>query len=83
MIINVVLFGRFRESAPSSDGTLTLDLPAGATVADVAARLATRDPRLADLLPYTRTAVNAEFSAPTAALAEGDEVAFLPPMSGG
>jgi molybdopterin converting factor small subunit len=62
---------------------MTMDLPQGATVADVAANLAASDARLADLLARTRVAVAADFASPDTILRDGDEVAFLPPMSGG
>jgi molybdopterin synthase sulfur carrier subunit len=81
MIVRVLLFGHYRDAVPG--GVVTLDLAAGATPATVAALLATRDPRLADLLARTRIAVRAEFAAADTVLAEGDELAFLPPMSGG
>jgi molybdopterin converting factor small subunit len=82
MTVRVLLFGHYRDTAPP-DGAVTLDLPEGATVADIAARLAERDARLAPLLTRTRVAVAAEFAAPETVVRDGDEVAFLPPMSGG
>jgi molybdopterin converting factor small subunit len=82
MTIHVFLFGHYRDAAPEGGG-LTLILPEGATVADVAARLSERDARFKDLLARTRVAVAAEFASPETTLGEGDEVAFLPPMSGG
>lgn len=86
LTIRVLLFGHFRDYAPAdSGGTLTVSLPddGDATPAALAAQLAARDPRFADLLARTRIAVRAEFAAPDTLLHEGDEVAFLPPMSGG
>ena len=82
MTVRILLFGHYRDAAPP-DGTLTLELPEGATVADAAAHLAERDARLSQLLTRTRVAVNAEFAASETLLHDGDEVAFLPPMSGG
>jgi molybdopterin converting factor small subunit len=81
MTVRALLFGHYRDAAPPG-GAISVELPPGATAADLARRLAA-DPRLADLLARTRVAVNAEFAAPDAPLAEGDEIAFLPPMSGG
>lgn len=60
-----------------------LALPEGATITAAATALATREPRLADLLTRTRVAVGAEFATPETSLHDGDELAFLPPMSGG
>ena len=82
MTVRVLLFGHYRDIA-APDGTLTVEAPAGVTTADLARLLAAQNPRLADLLARTRVAVNAEFADPNTSLADGDEVAFLPPMSGG
>ena len=79
MTIRVLFFGHYRDIAAE----IALELPGGATVADAADALARRDPRLVDLLSRTRVAVGAEFATPETTLKEGDEVAFLPPMSGG
>jgi len=82
MMIRVLLFGHYRDVA-SEGGEMTVNVPDGATVADVAVNLTGRDTRLADLLVRTRVAVAAEFASPDTTLSDGDEVAFLPPMSGG
>ncbi len=85
MTIRVLLFGHYKDAAPAGadNGAFSLDVPAGATVADVARLLGERDERLRDLLARTRTAVGADFAPPETALSDGEEVAFLPPMSGG
>lgn len=86
MIVRVLLFGHYRGAAPvsvGSDGVFTADIPEGASVADLAAKIATMDSRLADILVRTRVAVGTEFAGPDTVLSAGDEVAFLPPMSGG
>lgn len=82
MTVRILLFGHYRDIAPP-DGSVALELPEGATIADAAARLAERDERLSQLLLRTRVAVAAEFAEPGTILFNGDEVAFLPPMSGG
>ncbi|MGN6592212.1 MAG: MoaD/ThiS family protein, partial [Terriglobales bacterium] len=56
-----------------------LELPAGATAGDVLAHYRARLSSEGSIL----LAVNAEFRPPEAPLNEGDEVALLPPMSGG
>lgn len=81
MTITVLLFGHYRDFVPES--TFRLDVPKDATVAYVAARLADANSRLSDLLTRTRVAVGAEFATPETVLRPGDELAFLPPMSGG
>jgi molybdopterin converting factor small subunit len=85
LTVRVLLFGHYRDFAPpgAEGGAFTLSLPDGATPADIAARLTQNDPRFADLLTRTRLAVRADFAAPDTPLSDGDEIAFLPPMSGG
>jgi molybdopterin converting factor subunit 1 len=81
MRITIRLFGRLRDMAGASE--LERDVPAGATVASAWTLLASEFPQMA---PYARSvsaAVNADFAKMTAPLADGDEVAFLPPVSGG
>jgi molybdopterin converting factor subunit 1 len=75
------LFGRLHDLAGAAE--LERDAPTGATVGDVWRQLAAEIPAIA---PYSRSisaAVNADFARMTTAVADGDEVAFLPPVSGG
>ena len=60
-----------------------LDLADGATVEAAWDALAARFPGLAPHRPYVRAARNAAYAAWDVPLADGDEVAFLPPVSGG
>jgi len=81
MRVTIRLFARLRELAGRDE--LAREVAAGATVADLWAALA-RD--LPALEPYGRlvsAAVNDDYSPMTRTLVEGDEVAFLPPVSGG
>jgi molybdopterin converting factor small subunit len=81
MRVTVRLFARLREIA--GQGELTRDVAGGSTVQDLWDGLVGEFPALG---PYARSVapgVNAEYSRMTAALAEGDDVAFLPPVSGG
>lgn len=77
--VRVRLFAGYREAA----GTNRLDasVARGARVADLAAQLSTRVPALA--ATGGMVAVNQEYVGPEFALNEGDEVAFIPPVSGG
>ena len=79
--VTALLFARLREQAGGE--RFALDLPAGARVADAYARLARDHQRLSPDHGTVRAAVNQEFAAWDAVLAEGDEVAFIPPVSGG
>lgn len=81
MRVTVRLFARLRELAGA--GELALEVAAPATVADVWAALAAAHPAVA---PYERTmscAVNEEYARLTTGVRAGDDVAFLPPVSGG
>ncbi|MDX1931972.1 MAG: MoaD/ThiS family protein [Capsulimonadales bacterium] len=81
IVVRVLVFGHYRDVLP--DGVLRTELPSGATVADVARLLEARDARFADLGNRTRCAVNTDFCDSATVLRDDDEVAFLPPMSGG
>ncbi len=61
----------------------TVYLPDDATVQTAAETLQQRGPSFTGLLEHVRVAVNAEFAGPETVLQEGDEVAWMPPMSGG
>jgi molybdopterin converting factor subunit 1 len=79
--VTIRLFARLRDIAGSGD--LQVDAPSGATVADVWQVLTARHPALAAYGSSISCAVNDDYSRMTAELHEGDEVAFLPPVSGG
>lgn len=75
------LFGSVREGAGAKE--LLVELPAGASVAELRALLARDHPAVQELGSRLRIAVNQELAGEGRALAEGDEVALLPPVSGG
>ena len=81
MTHRVRLFARARDLAGLAE--LSLDLPAGSTVADLRGELARICPPLSSLLPRCVFAVGDEFAGETVVLAEGVEIALLPPVSGG
>jgi molybdopterin synthase catalytic subunit/molybdopterin converting factor small subunit len=60
-----------------------LSLADGASVADAWSALAAMYPALVPHRPFVRAARNGEYAAWEAGLADGDVVAFLPPVSGG
>ena len=64
-----------------SDRKMTL--APGATVADLIAALASERARFADLAPSLMVSVNQAYVDRAVQLREGDEVAFIPPVSGG
>jgi molybdopterin converting factor subunit 1 len=81
MKVKVLLFASLREvvGAPQS----TLDVEQGANISDVWHDLAGLYPPLA---PHTGTiafALNGSYAKPNETVKDGDEIAFLPPVSGG
>jgi MoaE-MoaD fusion protein len=80
MRVQVLFFGLLKDLAGRA--TDTLDLPDGATVEDVISHYL-KIPRWQELMPAVALSVNQEYASPEVRLKAGDEVAFLPPVSGG
>jgi molybdopterin synthase catalytic subunit len=80
MQVTLRTFAMLREL---SADRLDVDLPDGATLADAWAALAGRHPAVEPHRPYVRGARNGAYAAWDTPLAAGDEIAFLPPVSGG
>jgi molybdopterin converting factor subunit 1 len=81
MRVNIRLFARLRDLAGS--GELVRDVAAPATVQTIWKSLVAEMPDLAAYEGTMSVAVNADYSKMSAPVQEGDEVAFLPPVSGG
>lgn len=81
MQVTIRLFARLRELAGASE--LTRQVRDGAVAMDVWQALVAEFPALADHTGSISCAVNEEYARLAAALKEGDDVAFLPPVSGG
>jgi molybdopterin synthase catalytic subunit len=62
---------------------LTRDVPDGSTAIDAWHALTVEFPAMKDYSRSVSCAVNEEYARLTAPLRDGDEVAFLPPVSGG
>jgi molybdopterin converting factor subunit 1 len=78
--VQVRLFASYREAA--GVGRIDLELPPGARVRDAIAEIAKRHP----LLTENRSVViarNRDYVDGDASLSDGDEVALIPPVSGG
>jgi molybdopterin synthase catalytic subunit len=81
MRITVKLFAILRDRAGA--GELPLELPADATVQSACSEIVKKLPEIRELLPKVAFAVNREYVKSDAILYEGDELALLPPVSGG
>lgn len=79
--IRVLFFGVVRDVIGVREESLTL--AAGGNIGSVFEHYADRFPQLRNMASSIVLALNQEFSSPAAPVAEGDEVAFLPPVSGG
>ena len=81
MRVRVRLFAIQRELAGTRE--VGLELPAGATIADAWSELVERYPALAPGRASVRFARNSVYASADEVLADGDEVAMIPPVSGG
>jgi molybdopterin synthase catalytic subunit len=81
MHIRIRLFAVQRELAGTRE--VMLDLPDGATVMDAWDGLVSRHPALAPGRDSVRYARNGQYADAGTALTDGDEVAMIPPVSGG
>jgi MoaE-MoaD fusion protein len=81
MHVRVLFFGRLKEIVGKSEEDA--ELSEGSRVEDLFARYGRRFPELAQFRSSVVASVNQEFADWRATLSHGDEIAFLPPVSGG
>ncbi|HEU4691856.1 MAG TPA: MoaD/ThiS family protein [Vicinamibacterales bacterium] len=81
MRVTIRLFARLRDLAGA--GELVRDVEGPATVQSVWKGLVAEMPSLGEYERTMSVAVNADYSRMSASVNDGDEVAFLPPVSGG
>src|ERR1700676_5353052 len=81
MRVRVLFFGRLKDIVGSAEDQA--ELSEGARVEDLFERYGRTFPALAEFRPSVAASVNQEFAEWRTPLASGDEVAFLPPVSGG
>lgn len=81
MKVRVLYFASVRDIAGTTEETLELE--AGAKTQDLLEALIRTHPELKGLEPSLAVSVNQEYAARDAPLADGDEVALIPPVSGG
>ncbi len=81
MQVKVLFFGQLKDVVGAAEDRV--ELPEGASVNDLVAHYRQRFPRWEQFRPSLAVAVNQEYAESGARLNGGDEVAFLPPVSGG
>lgn len=81
MWVRVLLFGALKDVVERE--SFLVELPEAATVEDFLGKMMTEMPQAQRFSSSLAVAVNREYAAPTRVLADGDEVALLPPVSGG
>jgi molybdopterin synthase catalytic subunit len=81
MTIEVLFFGMAHDLTGVAQDRV--EIPEGGSLGDVWGKCEARFPRLAEISASLITAVNQEIADRTRQLRDGDEVAFLPPVSGG
>jgi molybdopterin converting factor subunit 1 len=81
MRVNIRLFARLRDIAGT--GELEQVVPEGATIGTVWRAIVTEHPALDEYARVITCARNADYARMNVPVEDGDEVAFLPPVSGG
>jgi molybdopterin converting factor subunit 1 len=81
MKVKIKLFAAHRQLAGRRE--LTLEVPEGATILETWQQLKNEVPPLAHLSNSLVASVNLDYAPLDTRLHDGDEVAFIPPVSGG
>ena len=81
MEVRVRFFALLRDAAGADECRLMVD--SASRGSDARMILSARYPALAGLLPYVRCAINHEYRSWETPLRDGDELALIPPVSGG
>lgn len=81
MKVKLLLFASLKDIAGRRD--LEMELDDGSTLQHVTEKLASLYPEIGRMQNSVRIAINQEFADENISLNNGDEIAFLPPMSGG
>lgn len=81
MRVRVLFFGQVKDYVGSSSDEI--DLPSGSSLETVFRHYSSQEPKLAAMAGSVAMARNQRFAHPTEAVEDGDEVAIMPPVSGG
>jgi molybdopterin converting factor subunit 1 len=79
--VTVRLYAGLRDLVGARE--ITMELPSGATIATLRERLGEEHPAVQPMLPVLVCAVDEEYVPGEHALRDGDQVALIPPVSGG
>jgi molybdopterin converting factor subunit 1 len=80
-VVRVKLFAVVRDRAGVSE--MTLQLRASSTIANARDEIAKQLPQVEELLRKSAFALNREYAPVESELSDGDELAVIPPVSGG
>ena len=81
MNVKVLYFASCRDIVGTGEQEMPLE--DGVTVADLISEIASEHVRFVDMAPSLMVSVNQEYVERDTVLGDGDEVAFIPPVSGG
>jgi MoaE-MoaD fusion protein len=79
--VNVRLFAGVRDRIGAE--TVSISMPVESSIADLQAELAARHPEAAALIGRSAVAVNGEYATADQSISATDEIALIPPVSGG
>ena len=79
--VKVLFFARLREVVGSHELSLSLEIPA--SISQLLDTLEQNYPALKEMRPIIRVGVNQEYVLEDIELKDGDEIALIPPVSGG
>jgi molybdopterin converting factor subunit 1 len=81
MNVRVKLFAAAKDLA--GQDLVTVEVPEAATIADIRESLQIAKPALSRIIPHALWAVDAKYASETTPITEKNEVALIPPVSGG
>ncbi len=81
MTVPIQLFASLKDAAKTSQ--IAIEIPENATVAQLLDAVAREFPDMKKWLPHCRVAVNEEYASNGQIVRDGDEIALIPPVSGG